>query len=232
MRNILGIFYLASLVLFPSAAHCGTAEWFRTLGLPCPENGTVLLGDDGDLSRLEMEKDGGEVTWEERDGVLTVGKGDVVTRKDYGDMRLHVEFKLPKTNKNWKNDGNSGLYIQQRYEVQILNSHGRELRMVDCGALYRQRTPDVNACLPVGEWQTFDILFHQPRWNKDGEKIKNARISVMLNGVMIHNDVEIPNKTGVGKQEGPEKRPLRLQHHGNPVQFRNIWIVDLEEATE
>ena len=122
--------------------------------------------------------------------------------------------------------GNSGVYIQRRYEVQILDSFGLEGVFNECGALYRQTPPDLNMCLPPLAWQTYDIWFTPPRFAADGKtKLANARITVLHNGVPVHWHREITAKTGGGQQEGPEPLPIQLQDHGNPVMFRNIWIV-------
>jgi len=96
----------------------------------------------------------------------------------------------------------------------------------DCAGLYRFHAPDLNMCFPPETWQTYDIVFTAPRWGSDGSKLSNARITVRHNGVIVQNDVELPNKTGAGKPEEPTLLPTRLQDHGNPVRYRNIWVVD------
>ena len=121
--------------------------------------------------------------------------------------------------------GNSGVYIQQRYEVQILDSFGLEGVENECGGLYTQTRPDLNMCLPPLAWQTYDIWFTPPQFDDDGKKTANARITALHNGYLIHHHREITAKTGGGKAEGPQPLPINLQDHGNPVMFRNIWIV-------
>jgi len=192
----------------------------------------VLIARGSAPKSLRLEKDEkAALPWkyDAGSGVLEIvkGAGDVCTRRKFGDFRMHLEFATPKNDNPWNNNGNSGVYIQRRYEVQILNSFQRELTKQDCGSLYQQRLPDVNASRPVGEWQTFDIAFRAARW-KDGKKVANARITVHHNGKVIHDDVELPNKTGAGKKEGPEPDFIRLQDHGNAVKFRNAWIIPLE----
>jgi len=123
--------------------------------------------------------------------------------------------------------GNSGVYIQQRYEVQILDSFGLDGVDNECGGLYKQTAPAVNMCLPPLAWQTYDIWFTAARFAADGKtKVANARITVLHNGVPIHANREITAKTGGGKVEGPEDFPINLQDHGNPVTYRNIWLVN------
>jgi hypothetical protein len=125
---------------------------------------------------------------------------------------------------------NSGVYIQKRYEVQIYNSFNVEPSPGMGGSLYRQKVPDLIVGKPKGEWETYDILFRAARFDPENreEKIENARISVIHNGVVIHNNVIIKAKTGVGFEEGSEPGPIILQDHLAPVQFRNIWIVPNE----
>jgi hypothetical protein len=122
--------------------------------------------------------------------------------------------------------GNSGVYLQSRYEIQILDSFGLEGRANECGGLYRYLPPEQNMAFPPLSWQTYDIRFRAPRFSASGDKLQNARLSVLHNGVVVHNDVSVERKTGAGQAEGPEPLPIKLQDHGNPVQFRNIWLVE------
>ncbi|MBI3466535.1 MAG: DUF1080 domain-containing protein [Planctomycetes bacterium] len=158
------------------------------------------------------------------DGLLMPG---TMTSKPYRDFRLHVEFRTPYMPfAREQGRGNSGVYIQERYEVQILDSFGLTGEFNECGGLYRFKAPDLNMCLPPLIWQTYDIYFRAARFDGSGQKIANAVITAMLNGVGVQNNVQLQNKTGGGKQEGPDDRPILLQNHRNPVHFRNIWIVD------
>jgi hypothetical protein len=200
------------------------------MGLKCPDGGTVLIGDKGGLEKWCNEKGGGKASWDYADGAATVkpGTGSMITKEKYGDMRLHVEFCIPEGGAG-QGAGNSGVYIQQRYEVQILNSFGKKkLEANECGGLYKFKAADANACRKPGEWQVYDIWFYAAKY-EGSKKVKNARVTVIQNGKFIHKDVELSNKTGAGKKEGPEKMPLRLQDHGNPVKFRNVWIVAIEK---
>lgn len=181
-----------------------------------PPPGAVVLFDGTDQGKLVKPK----ITPE---GLLAEG---TQTAEPYGDMRLHAEFMLPFKPKGRGQDrGNSGFYIQGRYEVQVLDSFGRVAEFNDCGALYRTKTPDINMCLPPLQWQTYDIDFTMPRFDANGNKISDMEITVWHNGVLIHNRAKIPNKTGAGIKEGPEPLPMKLQDHANPVRYRNIWLI-------
>jgi hypothetical protein len=193
----------------------------------------VILFDGSDFSHW-MHPDGKEVKWERvGDAMKIVPKtGSIITKRDFKDFKLHIEFKLPKLSPNvkGKGSGNSGVYIQRRYEIQILDSYGQPARNNGCGSLYKQRAPEKNASKRRGEWQSYDITFRAARFDGEGEnakKVNNARITVKHNGVLVHNDMELTNKTGSGRPEGPEPGPILLQDHGNEVWFRNIRIVPL-----
>jgi len=196
-------------------------------GSSAPPPGAVVLFDGKDTSA--WIHDGGKpCSWPVVEGTLVVGKGNLMTRENYRDFQLHVEFNVPPPPEGAKDQarGNSGVYIQRRYEVQILDSFGVEPPAFNgCGSLYRQRAPDRNMSKKPGEWQTYDITFRAARFDASGKKTENARITVVWNGVKVHDDVELKDKTGAGRPEGPEPGPILLQDHGAPVRFRNIWIV-------
>ena len=157
------------------------------------------------------------------DGWLAAG---ALTRMPVGDFQMHLEFLIPyMPYARGQARGNSGVYIQRRYEVQILDSFGLPPVFNGCGALYRQQTPDLNMCFPPLTWQTYDIYFTAARWDAEGQKTADARITVFQNGVPIHQDRVIATKTGAGRPEGPNELPILLQDHGNPVQYRNVWIL-------
>jgi hypothetical protein len=188
----------------------------------------VTLFDGTDLAQWQRDG-GGQIKWQVADGAMQVtpGSGSIVTKQPYRDFMLHVEFMTPDMPQaRGQARGNSGVYIQKRYEVQILDSYGLESRKNDCGAIYQLKAPDQNACKKPNEWQSYDILFRAARF-EGPKKVADARITVYQNGVLIHDDVAIPNKTGAGQAEGPEPGPILLQDHGNEVGFRNIWIVPL-----
>ena len=186
-----------------------------TLGLLPPSRATVLFN-----GRSTEHLQGAKVTPE---GLLMAG---VLTKMPVGAFRLHLEFRTPyMPHARGQGRANSGVYIQQRYEVQILDSFGLDGVANECGGLYRQTPPDVNMCLPPLAWQTYDIWFTPPRFDAAGKKVAHARITVLHNGVPIHYHRPVTAKTGGGKPEAPEPLPINLQDHGNPVAFRNYWIV-------
>jgi len=210
----------------------------KDLGIPGrkpPPGATLLLDESGDLTSWEHAgKPGAEVRWRFRDGALGVepGTGSIITKRRYGDCRLHVEFRVDDNGKQGQDNGNSGVYLQQRYEVQILNSAGQKPAKNICGAIYGVKAADYNMALPADVWQTYDITFHAPRWDAAGQKQTNARITVYHNDTRIHDNVEVPQHTGAGQPEGPGPAPLLLQDHGNRVCFRNIWIMSLSSSRE
>ena len=157
-------------------------------------------------------------------GLLQVG---TETTRSYRDFCLHVEFRTPlMPAARGQSRGNSGVYVQGRYEVQILDSFGLVSQNNDCGGLYKQRPPLINMCFPPESWQTYDIDFRAARFDAQGKKQENARITVWQNGIKIHKNVELANKTGAGAPEGPEPRPIKFQDHGDAVLYRNLWIVE------
>lgn len=192
-----------------------------TLGAKPPE-GAVVLFDGTTPERFE----GGRMT---EDGLLMEG---VTSKQKFGSFTLHLEFRTPfMPNARGQGRGNSGFYAQGRYEVQILDSFGLEGKSNECGGIYGVADPAVNMCLPPLAWQTYDVEFTAAE-HKDGQKAKNARMTVRHNGVVIHQDVEIPNSTTAAPlREGMELGPVFLQNHGNPLRFRNIWVVETTGKT-
>lgn len=150
----------------------------------------------------------------------------VTTKDAFGDALWHIEFRLPYQPKDrGQGRGNSGAYVQGCYEVQMLDSFGLPGKQDDCGAVYSVAAPLVNMCLPPLEWQTYDIEFTAAKFD-DGKKTSNARMTVRHNGVVIQDNVEVPKITPGGPQaEMKPVGPLHLQNHGNPVRYRNIWVL-------
>ena len=187
-----------------------------TLGAEPPRGAFVMFdGSSVDqFSNAQMTKDG-----------LLMEGADF--KPMFQDFNLHVEFRLPyMPEAEGQSRGNSGLYLQSRYECQVLDSFGTETMINGAGALYRFKKPDLNMCLPPLVWQTYDVQFTAPRWAADGSKVRNAHITSWINGVKVQDNVSLPGKTGAGKKEEPVLLPIKLQNHGDPVRFRNIWVID------
>lgn len=192
-----------------------------TLGLEPPEEAVVIFdGSNTDaFVRATM-----------RDNLLMAGN---VTKQSFGDCLLHLEFRTPfMPFARGQDRGNSGVYIQNRYEVQVLDSFGLEGKDNECGGLYSYRAPDVNMCFRPLAWQTYDIIFIAARFDEEGNRLTNARITVRHNGVTIHDDVTLPHESPGANKESEEHGPLQLQFHLNPVQYRNIWLVEQGEEGE
>jgi hypothetical protein len=188
-----------------------------TLGLAPPANAVRLFdgSDTGELSNLKISPS----------GLMEVG---AITKRKFTDFRLHLEFRTPyMPAARGQGRGNSGVYIQQRYEVQILDSFGLVGEFNECGSLYRQTPPDLNMCLPPLAWQTYDIVFNAARFDPETKaKTAPARITVFHNGVAVHDDRAIASKTGAGQPEAPTPNPILFQNHSDPVRFRNVWFVE------
>ena len=208
------------LIVSRTGERLGRLERIRrespTLGAAAPPEAMVLF-DGSDTDQFVN----GKLT---DDGLLVEG-ADI--KPMFQDFDLHLEFRLPYMPKaRDQGRGNSGVYIQSRYECQILDSFAEPPTFNGAGSLYRFRAPDLSMSLPPLAWQTYDIRFTAPRWAADGTKTRNARITSWLNGVIVHDDVELEDKTGAGKPEEPNLLPTKLQNHSDPVRFRNIWVID------
>jgi hypothetical protein len=200
--------------------------------LPPPDGGVVLF--DGSNVDAWQGPDGGTPGWNLVDGALEVvpGSGDLRTREAFGDVRLHLEFQVPPTpsGTDEQDRGNSGVYLQSRYEVQILDTFGHQLADAnDCGAIYGVKDATVNEAFPPGIWQSYDIVFHAATWNGT-TKESPARVTVVWNGSVVQQDTEVQDSTRLGEPEAPGPAPLRLQDHSNRVRFRNIWLQPLPDA--
>ncbi|MEP6668756.1 MAG: DUF1080 domain-containing protein [Chthoniobacter sp.] len=153
--------------------------------------------------------------------------GGTKSVQKFGDFTLHVEFRTPfKPAARGQARGNSGVYLQDRYEVQVLDSFGLNGENNECGGIYTKVKPRVNACFPPLSWQTYDIDFEAAHFDAEGKKARNAVATVRHNGILIHDHVEISGSTGGGQPEKADPGPIQLQGHGNPVFYRNIWIVE------
>lgn len=214
-----------------SAATKGTERTERaspSLGRSAPAGADVLVGEKVDSKLVKGKAEG---------GILWAG---AQTLKEYGDFTMHLEFRLPykpKAAVSSQDRGNSGIYLQNRYEVQVLDSFGlvydREQVKLPirsdpkqwCGCFYKFKTADTPMCFPPLKWQTYDIEFIAPRFDSEGKKTAPATITVVHNGVKIHDAVKLPKGTGNGgSRKEVSKGPIIFQGHGNPVAFRNVWI--------
>lgn len=206
-----------------------------TMGKKPPRKAIVLLDKKSGMDQWAATKKGPDGSDACRwtlleDGVMEVKPGtrDITSRHKFKDMKLHLEFRSPiEKGKRGQGAGNSGLYFQGRYEVQVLASHGNPPKDNECGGIYKIAVPQHNMCAPAGTWQTYDVEFTAAKWDDAGKKTANARITVKLNGVLIHDNVELPRTTtACQRRETPEPEGLFLQDHSNKVQYRNIWVAE------
>ncbi|MFN3648968.1 MAG: DUF1080 domain-containing protein [Armatimonadota bacterium] len=187
-----------------------------TLGAKPPQGAVVLF--DGTSADAWQ---GGRMT---ADGLLDAGAR---TKQAFGDFTIHFEFRTPFMPKaRGQGRGNSGLYLQDRYELQILDSFGLDGKNNECGGFYSFREPDQNMCFPPLAWQTYDIDFQAARFDDAGKKTQNALVTVKHNGVVIHDRVELPNASPGGRPEAAGPGPFQVQNHGNPVHVRNVWVLE------
>ncbi|MGE3807484.1 MAG: DUF1080 domain-containing protein [Gemmataceae bacterium] len=195
--------------------------------VPAPE-GAVVLFDGKSLAGWTKTNGKDAAAWELKDGAMQVKGGNIMTKEKFGgSFKLHVEFRVPyMPTAKGQGRGNSGVYVQGRYEVQVLDSYGLKSQNNDCGGIYGVAAPSVNACKAPTVWQAYDIDFTAPVC-ENGKKVKNARMTVLHNGVKIHDDVEITKDNTTAGLGGDvcTPGPIMLQDHGNPVQYRNIWIL-------
>jgi hypothetical protein len=204
-----------------------------------PPSDAIVLFDGKNADAWVMRRAGEPCKWIVEGGIVKVGTGtgDIVTKQKFTDFQLHVEFRPRSTDANatGQGRGNSGVYFQGLYEVQVLDSYGLDSQDNDCGGIYKVSRPMVNACLKPEEWQSYDILFFAPRFDESGKMTVPARISVLQNGVWIQQNAEAWKRTtaSMNEKEQDEKKPgpILLQDHGNPVEYRNIWIRPLGPTT-
>lgn len=191
----------------------------------------IVLFDGKSLNQWRSVKTGAAAEWTVEDGAFTVksGTGDIQTADAFGDCQLHLEFRTPaEVVGEGQGRGNSGVFLQGRYEVQILDSYqNRTYSNGQSGAIYKQYPPLVNASRGPGEWQTYDIVFMAPRFDVNGQEVRAGTLTVFHNGVLIQNHREVQGTTeyiGLPKKIAHVNAPIKLQDHGNPMSFRNIWL--------
>jgi hypothetical protein len=217
-----------------------TEVWTPEPRLVTPGEGTqapsdaIVLFDGKKLDEWLSAKDSSAAKWEISEGAMTVkpGTGDMITKRNFSDFQLHLEFATPEIVKGeGQGRGNSGIFLQNRYEVQVLDCYqNRTYSNGQTGAIYKQSIPLVNACRKPGAWQTYEILYTAPRFNQDGILLTPAYVTVLHNGILIQNHVAVKGTTeyiGLPKNEAHGKGPLKLQDHGDLVRYRNIWVREL-----
>lgn len=203
-----------------------------------PPSDAIVLFDGSDLSQwTSTAKPGTPAPWAVRSGYTEVvaRSGDIQTRATFGDVQLHVEWATPApASGDDQERGNSGVYLMKTYEIQVLDSYGN-VTYADgqAGAVFGQYPPLVNASLPPGEWQSYDIVFHRPKFRPDSSLLSPARVTVFHNGVLVQDDVPLTGPTvgnRVPYRYHADRMPIELQDHDFPVRYRNIWVRDLEKA--
>ena len=200
-------------------------------GTEKPGDAKVLF-DGKDASQWTVFNSKDPANWPVEDGALVSAKNDIATKDKFKDFQLHIEFNEPKLGPEFKGQdrGNSGVYLQGRYELQVLDSfHNDTYANGACGAIYGIKAPLKNAAKPPGEWQTYDITFRMARF-ENGKKVKDAHVTVYWNGQLVQDDTDITKSTGGGAKETADGGPIRLQFHHHSVKFRNIWIVPLDQS--
>jgi len=204
--------------------------------LPAPSDAIILLGKEGKMDEWKSDKGDGPSTWKsEKNGVMTVepNTGNLLSKRSFNDCQLHVEWRSPNPPTGKGQDrGNSGIFMQNLYEIQILDSYDNTTYVNgQAGAIYKQSAPLVNPCRKPGQWNTYDIVFIAPRFNDKGQMLYPARITLIFNGVLVQNDFQLTGPTlnsGIPRYGEPYVGgPIRLQDHHHPVSFRNIWIREL-----
>lgn len=197
-----------------------------------PPSDAVVLFDGTDLSQWENTKN-----WKIEDGAMVSGKGDVRSKKAFGDCQLHIEWSAPVPAKGeGQGRGNSGVFLMDTYELQVLDSYENETYFDgQAGAIYKQTPPQVNATRPPGEWNVYDIIWTAPRFNEDGSLKSPAYVTALHNGVLILNHFELKGDTPFTHppeyKKHADRLPIRLQDHGNPVRFRNIWVREIKPVS-
>jgi len=196
-----------------------------------PPSDAVVLFDGKDMSKWNNAE-----KWIVKDGYVESGPGAPASKDVFGDCQLHVEWASPEEVKgSSQGRGNSGVFLMGIYEVQVLDSYDNKTYFDgQCGAIYKQHPPLVNACRKPGEWQAYDIIWKGPQFDPEGKLVTPAFITVLHNGVVIQNHFQLEGNTPFDRppeyKPHPDKGPISLQYHGNPVRFRNIWVRELKEV--
>jgi 3-keto-disaccharide hydrolase len=201
-----------------------------------PPADAIVLFDGRSLAEWQSG-DSQPARWQVRDGYMEVvrGTGSIRTRRSFGDVQVHIEWATPTPpTGSGQERGNSGVFLMSYYEIQVLDSYQNDTYADgQAAAMYGQMPPLVNACRPPGRWQTYDIVFRRPRFGPDGSVVRPARVTVIHNGVVVHDAVPFAGRTAHARpaqyQPHPERLPISLQDHGDPVRYRNVWVRELPE---
>ncbi|MGB2865730.1 MAG: DUF1080 domain-containing protein [Sedimentisphaerales bacterium] len=249
MAMVLGVSCFAAIQAGKYEVHDKTRENPTVIEPPKqfgqPPSDAIVLFDGEDTSQWVSErKGGGDVPWKIENGYMEVTRkgGGIRTKKRFGNCQLHVEWRVPEGIDPKITDqkrSNSGVFLMDKYEVQVLDSYtennykdNRTYADGQAAALYGQHPPMVNVCRKPGQWQTYDISFMRPIFDENGKLVRKARITLLHNGVVVHNNLEIEGTTSHKKKAAytpHESGYIRLQDHNNPIRFRNIWIRELPE---
>jgi hypothetical protein len=223
LLRLFGIEYIAPIVWpQPPIIQPGTAGG--------PPSDAVVLFDGKDMSAFKEGED-----WKVKDGYVISDKHDIESKQAFGDCQVHVEWAAPeKVVGSGQGRGNSGVFMMGLYEIQILDSYNNDTYYDgQCAGVYKQHPPMVNACRKPGEWQTYDIIWEAPKFDAQGKVLKPACVTVLHNGVLVQNHFELLGGTSWDQKPRyvahPSKLPIRLQFHGNPVRFRNIWVREIKD---
>lgn len=228
-KSLLAALLVACLVSLPAAR---AEDEPRVVDPGPPPADAIQLFNGADLAAFQG-RNGGDAKWEVKEGIVTANHtGDIMTRQAFGDCQLHIEWATPSVVVgDGQGRGNSGVIFQGRYELQILDSYQNKTYFNgQAGALYSQYAPLVNVSRKPGEWQSYDVIFHAPRFDAAGKVLKPGTLTVLHNGVLVQDHVEIKGPTAKNPTQyepHPVKVPLVLQDHGNPIRFRNIWLREI-----
>ena len=233
--------FSAALGLILATSSLRAQEYLNGIKWEKPE--IVTIGDNGVPSDAVVLFDGTSLdewkntdNWKLEDGAMISGKGDALSKQAFGDCQLHIEWSAPTPAKgSGQGRGNSGVFLMNTYEIQVLDSYDNETYFDgQAGAIYKQTPPQVNAMRPPGEWNVYDIIWTAPKFNDDGSLKSPAYITAMHNGVLILNHFELKGDTPFNRppkySKHADRLPIRLQDHGNPVRFRNIWVREIGAA--
>ena len=218
--------YWIVVLLVAWSAQLGAADALFKGSESMPGDAVVLFAGK-DLSGWTQAGSDKPAGWKVENGYMEVnGTGNIATKRSFKDFQLHVEFWLPKmSDAAGQGRANSGVYLHGLYEIQVLDSYGLTNTWGDCGGIYGVAVPLVNACRPPEQWETYDFVFHAPKFDAQGNKTAGARVTAFQNGVLIHDNVEVPGPTLAGLGLDPKTAgPLMLQDHGCKVRYRNVWV--------